>query len=638
MVQLRTRTSDLCPGSPYNIRATSLHRPNVVQSAALGESGMSPAVPTVLVLLGAAIALMATDLLRADLVALLLAIALALTGIITVEEALSGLAHPAVFTILAIFILTTGLNRTGVTRHVGRAIHQLAGSHPRRLLLFTMLSGAGLSLIMNNIAAAAVLLPAVMDIARRTRISPSKLLMPLALGISLGGMATLLTTSNIVVSVALRDRGLTPYGLLDFLPVGLPLIAVGTLYMLLAGHRLLPTVSLSEPFDRAQRLRQELTQAYALEERLSEVFIPVTSSLAGKSITDSRIGEMLGLSVLAVCRNGQPVCMAPRPDYMLASGDTLLVAGRPERVQQLTELGIEVLEPPTWNNSLTTDQVTLLEVILAPRSHAAGHTLRELHFREKYGLSVVALWREGRSYRTDVGNMRLQFGDALLVYGDRARFAVLHADPDFLVLAEPDEPPRIRKGWLAVGIMALALIAAAFNVPLALAVLLGALGMVLTGCLTMDEAYRGVEWRVVFLLAGMLPAGIALTRSGAAVWIGQLLVAALAGRGPLALAGGMLLLATLLAQVMSGQVTAVVLAPIAIAAAERVGADPRAIAMAAALGCSMSFLTPTGHPVNVFVMGPGGYRFRDFLRVGLPLTLLLFATVLAVLPLFWPLR
>lgn len=407
--------------------------------------------------------------------------------------------------------------------------------------------------------------------------------------------------------------------------------------MLLAGHRLLPTVSPSEPFDRARRLQQELTQAYGLEERLSEALIRGTSPLVGKSLAASQIGERLGLSVMAICRNGQPVCVAPQPDYVLEAGDTLLIAGQPERVQQLTELGAKVLEAPAWNDSLTDDQVALLEVILAPRSHAAGYTLKELHFREKYGLSVVALWRGGRPYRTDVGNMPLQFGDALLVHGDRSRFSVLQADPDFLVLAEPEEPVRTRKGWLAAAIMALALIAAALDVPIAIAMLLGALGMVLTGCLTMDEAYRSVEWRAIFLIAGMLPAGIALTRSGATEWLGQVFVTALAGWGPLALDGGVLLLATLLTQVMSGQATAVVVAPIAIAAAQQVGANPRTIAMAAALGCSMSFLSPTGHPVNVFVMGPGGYRFRDFLRVGLPLTLLLFVTVLLVLPLFWPL-
>lgn len=598
---------------------------------------MTSTILIVLALLGVAVILMVTDLLRADLVALLLAIALALSGVITVQEAFSGLAHPAVLTILAIFILTTGLYRTGVTRHMGRALHRLAGGRPARLLLLTMLSGAGLSLFMNNIAAAAVLLPAVMDVSRRTSISPSKLLMPLAFGVALGGMATLLTTSNIVVSATLRDWGLTPYGLLDFLPVGLTMIVVGTLYMLLVGYRLLPTVNLIERFDHTRRLRQELTQAYALEERLSEVWISDQSPLIGKSIAASQIGERLGLSIVAICRNGQPARVAPKPDQILRAGDSLLVAGRSDRVQQLAELGAEILDAPTWNESLSTDQVALLEVILAPRSQAVGYTLKELHFREKYGLSTVALWRGGRPYRTDVGEMRLQFGDALLVHGPRESFSRLRADPDFLVLAQMDDPPRTHKGGLAASIMGLTLIAAAFNLPIALTMMVGALAMVVAGCLTMDEAYRGVEWRAVFLIAGMLPAGIALTRSGAVEWLSQRFVAALAGWGPLALAGGMYLLAMLLAQVMSGQVAAVVLAPVAIVVAQHVGADPRAIAMAAALGCSTSFLTPTGHPVNVFVMGPGGYRFRDFLRVGLPLTLLLFVTVLGVLPWFWPL-
>ncbi|NMC02988.1 MAG: SLC13 family permease, partial [Chloroflexi bacterium] len=229
--------------------------------------------------------------------------------------------------------------------------------------------------------------------------------------------------------------------------------------------------------------------------------------------------------------------------------------------------------------------------------------------------------------------------DALLVHGLRERAAFLHSDPDFIVLTEPEVPPRARKGWLAVMIMTVTLLAAAFNLmPVAEAMMLGALGMILTGCLTMDEAYQAIEWRSIFLIAGMLPASIALTQSGATQWLGQLAVAALAKGGPMALAGGLFLLATALTQVLSGQVAAVVVTPVAIAAAQQIGADPRAVAMAAALGCSMAFMTPTSHPVNLFVMGPGGYRFRDFLRVGLPLTLLELAVVMLVLPIFWPLR
>jgi di/tricarboxylate transporter len=478
-----------------------------------------------------------------------------------------------------------------------------------------------------------------MDVARRTRTSPSRLLMPLAFGVILGGAATLLTTSNILVSAVLRDQGLAPFNLLDFAPVGLPIVAVGVFYLLLVGRRLLPAINTVEQFENTPPTSGGLAETYSLDERLSEVSIPYGSPLAGKTLGTSQIGERLGLSILAIHRSGQPMRLAPEPDQALRVGDTLLVAGRPERVQQLAELGGKVLKTLTWARGLSTEQVVLLEVILAPRSAAAGRTLKELRFREKYGLSVVALWRGGRPYRTDVGDMRLQFGDALLVHGSRERIAVLQSDPDFLVLAEPEGPPRARKGWLAAGIVALALLAAALNLlPIAEATMLGALGMVITGCLTMDEAYRAVEWRAIFLIAGMLPASIALAKSGATEWLGQLAVTTLAGWGPLALAGGMFLLATLLTQALSGQVTAVVVAPVAIAAAQQIGADPRAIAMATALGCSMAFLTPTSHPVNVFVMGPGGYRFRDFLRVGIPLALLEFVTVLFMLPLFWPLQ
>lgn len=598
---------------------------------------MSEAALITLAFLAVAMILMVTEWLRADLVALLLALSLAIAGIITPQEAFSGFSRSAVITILAVFVLTQGLYRTGVTRRIGGGLYRMTRDRPLRLLLLTMVAGAGLSLFMNNLAAVALLMPAVMDAARRSRTNPSRLLMPLAFGVILGGAATLLTTSNILVSAVLRDQGLPPFGLLDFLPVGLPMAAAGVLYLLFVGQRLLPAVDTVEQFAEAPTAPNGLAEVYALEERLSEVEIPQGSPLVGKSLAVSRIGERLGLSILAIRRNGQPLRLAPGPDQVIRAGDSLLVAGRSERVQQLVEMGGRLIPANSGAHGLATERVTLLEVIPAPRGAAVGHTLKELRFREKYGLSVVALWRGGRPYRTDVGDMPLQFGDALLVYGPRERVALLHGDPDFLVLTEPEVPPRARKGWLAVGIMALTLLVAAFNLlPIAEATMLGALGMVLVGCLTMDEAYRAIEWRSIFLIAGMLPTSIALMNSGATEWLGGLVVSFLSGWGPVALAGGLFLLSTALTQVLSGQVAAVVVAPVAIAVAQQVDVDPRALAMATALGCSMAFATPTSHPVNLFVMGPGGYRFWDFLRVGLPLTLLELAVILLVLPLFWP--
>jgi di/tricarboxylate transporter len=599
---------------------------------------MSIEIATVLGLTGITVVLMAAEVLRADLLAWLLAIALALASVITPQETFSGFSGTAVVTTLAVYIMADGLRRTGVTSLMGTALQRLAGGSFTLLLLVTMVGGAVLSLFMQNIAAAAVLMPALIDVARRTKTSPSKLLIPLAFGVNLGGLATLLATSNILVSATMEDLGLAPYTLFDFVPVGVPLIAVGTAYMLFIGRRLLPALDPVARFDRTRHMRRALSETYALRERLSEVYIPADSPLVGRSIAETRIGERLGLNILAICRDDQIACLAPGPSQVLEAEETLIVAGRDERVQQLVDMGAKVLEDADWDGRFSTERVALSEVILAPRGNAAGHTLKELRFREKYGLNVVALWRGGRSYRTDVGDMELRFGDALLVHGTREGFSVLRTDPGFLLLEEPSAPVRTRKGWLAGAIMILTLVVAASNVlPFAVVMMLGALAMVVARCLTMEEAYHSVGWKGIFLIAGMMPIGIALTRSGAAQFVGELLVGLLADWGPLALAGGILFLATALSQVMSGQVTAVVLTPIAVAAARHAGADPRSMAMVVALGCGMVFMTPVSHPVNIFVTGPGGYRFRDFVRAGLPLTLLLFVVVLVLLPVFWPL-
>ncbi len=603
---------------------------------------MDATILTVLVMLVVALAVMMAEILRPDVAAWLLTLGFALLGILTPAEALSGFSRSAVVTILGTFILTNALYRTGVTQRIGATLYRLAGASSLRLMLIVVLGGGFLSLFMNNVAAAAVMMPATMDLARRTRTSPSKLLMPMAFGVTLGGMATLLTTANIIVSEILRDHGLQAFGLLDFAPVGLPIIFVGTTYILLLGRRLLPDVNpalqmaLGAADDGQPR---DLTETYLLEERLSEVIIGDDSPLVGQSVAESGVGQRLGISIVAICHSDRDVCLAPRSDEVIQAGDRLIITGRAERVNGLVASGVEVEEGAAWNNQLADSQVVLQEVTLAPRSAVAGRTLKELRFRERYDLSVVAIWREGRPYRTDVGDIPLQFGDGLLVHGAYDAVKLLQSDPDFLVLTESEEPVKIQKAGLAALIMIAALVAAATRVvPIAQAMMLGALATVVTGCQSMDDAYRSIEWRAIFLIAGMLSAGVAMTKSGAAAWMADLLSSSLAGWGPLVLAGGVFLLAMMLAQVMSGQVAGVVLAPIAIAAAQQMGADPRAMAMAAALGCSMVFVTPTGHAVNVFVMGPGGYRFRDFFRAGAPLTLLLFVAIMALLPIFWPFR
>jgi di/tricarboxylate transporter len=410
--------------------------------------------------------------------------------------------------------------------------------------------------------------------------------------------------------------------------------------MLLVGRRLLPERHPHEPLGLVRHLRAELTELYALQERLSEVRLSADSPLVGKSIAESGVGSQYGLSIVAMVRDTH-VTLAPQPGEVLRADDLLVVAGRMERVLKLAEEQSLLLESElAWRGDLSSDDVGMVEVLIAPRSDAAGKTLGEIHFREKFGLTVVALWREGRSIRTDLGKLPLRFGDALLVYGAHDRVRILQAEQDYIVLQPGDQPiVRPRKALWAVGIMVVALGLAAANVlPIAEATMGGALAMVLTGCLTMDEAYQAVEWRTVFMIAGMLPVSIAMNRTGAAEYVGKLWVNALAPLGPVALMAGLFAATTLLTQVMPGQVTAVVLAPIAISAAQGFGLNPYAMAMAVALGTSMAFLTPLGHPVNMLVMGSGGYKFGDYFKVGLLLTALLFIVVLVFLPFFWPLK
>jgi di/tricarboxylate transporter len=597
---------------------------------------MTPHLLITLIITGAAMVLLLTERLRADLVALLVVVALGTSGVLTAEETFSGFSRSAVITLLAIFIMAAGLERTGITRRVGDLLVRVAGTSEQRLVVTVMLAGAFLSLAMNNIAAAAVLLPAVSGAAKRSGVNPSRLLMPLAFGTILGGMATLLTTANIVVSSLLRDRNLPGFGLLDFAPVGLPIVAAGIAYMALWGRRLLPTRSPVELYEDMQRQEESLAEVYHLGETLARAGVPAGSPLVGQTLAGSRLRETHGVNVLAIEREGR-VLRAPSADQELRAEDVLLLTG------EFAEpgAGLDPLPPRHWRErDLESRSVVLVEAVLSPRSALIGRTLRETRFRDRYGMSVLAIWRAGRSLRTGLTDLPLQLGDGLLLQGERGRLPVLRAEPDLIVLDRgvDEPPPSRRRGWLALTVMISTLVTATVtHLGIGEVMLGGALVMILTGALTMDDAYQAIEWRSIFLVAGMLPLGTAMTKTGAADLITHGVLAVLGGWGPLAILAGLIVLAILLNQAMSGAAVAAVMAPIAIQTAQRIGAEPRAFAMGIALACSFSFLTPLGSPVNILVMGPGGYTFRDYFRVGLPLALLLLAVVLGLLPLIWPL-
>ncbi len=598
----------------------------------------SDLIITLLVLAGAMVALL-TERLSADLVALLVVVILGVSGVLTPEETFSGLSRSAVITILAIFILAEGLTRAGVTERVGALITRLAGRSERRLIVVVMLAGSLLSLVMNNIAAAAVLLPAVSAAGRRAGVSPARLLMPLAFSTLLGGMSTLLTTTNIVSSSLLQDHGLLGFGLLDFAPVGLVLVACGIAYVALLGRRFLPVESPKE------RLRVseagDLIEIYRLGGRLFRARVPPGSVLIGRPVAESTLRELYRLSLVAVERGGR-VIQSPSPNLELEEGDVLHVKGDLDDFRRRdVEPYLEILPERSWQEAdLESGDTMVVEAVLAPRSSLVGRTLREARFRLHYGMTALAIWRGDQPIVAGVGREPLFFGDALLLQGPRERLPVLQDEEDFILLPREEElaPRKPGKHWQAVAVLA-ATLGVAMVTPLSIGEVMlgGALAMVLLGLLTMEEAYKAIEWRTVFLVAGMLPLGIALSKSGAAALLAKGLVAVAGGSGPLVLLAAFFVVTTLLVQVMNGPAVAAVMVPIAITAAEEVGADPRSLVMGVALATSMALLTPLGHPVNLLVMGSGGYRFKDYWRLGWPLALLLFAVVMLLLPWVWPL-
>ncbi len=597
---------------------------------------MSIQIAFLLVVIGIGAALFISELLRPDLIAILMLLALAFTGLVTPGEAFAGLSSPAVVLLIAVFIITGALFRTGVSEMIGRNLERIAGTENSRLIALVMLAAAGLSLLMNNIASGAVLMPAIMDVSRRTKTNPSRLLLPMAYATQLGGMATLFTTSNVVASGILIAEGYKGFGVLDFASVGGLAALAGIAFMVIWGWRLLPNRNPSREL-AAQSSRPDLMKLYQIREKMHEARVQPKSILVGKPLNRSGIGSQLGLTVLAIERDGRTL-ISPPPQEVILGGDMLLVAGRDEKVNQLKAWGTQVYPTPGSFPDPRSAGLELLEVIPAPHSNNLGRTIRDLQFRTKYGLNVIAFWRRGIAFRTAFASLPLESSDALLVYGPRQDFQLLENDPDWLVL-RLRESRTIRRGkmGLALTILGMTLGLTIFSpLPIHLVMFIGAIAMILTGCLRMEEAYQSIDWRSVFLVGGMLPVGIALTKTGTAALLGNQMTALLGGLGPLAIIAGLFLVTTILNQfIPGGSAVPAVLVPIAIAAARLMGSDPRAFALVVAIATGTSLLTPFAHPVNVLVMGPGGYHFKDYLKAGAPLVIITFIVVMLTLPIFW---
>ena len=779
-------------------------------------------IALVLGILGVSLILFISEIIRMDLVALLVLGTLAVTGLVSTDQAFAGFSNSAVITVWAMFILSEGLTRTGIANVIGQQVIRIAGRREVVMIIVIMLTAAILSAFMNNIGVAALMLPVVVDVARRTRIPASRLLMPLAYGTLLGGLTTLIgTPPNLLVAEALKQNGYEPFGLFDFTPIGGVVMGVGIIFVAFLGRFLLPKTRTTRLRHRSQR---RLRSHYKLQEQTFMVRVPVDSLLVGKTLAASRIGASTGLIILALVRfgrsealpgrqtvlragdsllvqgrvdqfrelqrwsdliiereapvlksmvankvayaeitiaDGSPLVselirlagfrsnfnvnvigifrrgnyrltnlayvplrtgdrllvkgqiasvaelesfpdfdsvrqlsddelteqynveermfavrlskdsglsgvtlhksrlaevfdfrvaaifrdgnltIVPRGDEVLEGGDLLLIEGQAEDIDVLRGLQELEIETRIASNQgpLESERLTLMDATLDPRSSLAGKTVGELNFRDRYGIELAGIWRQGVTVGTELANERLQVGDALLMIGPRDKLTLLGEDSDFLVLTPlGQKPPDTRRAPLAAAIMfGVVMSVMAGYLPISVAAVVGGSIMVLTGCLNMEQAYRAIDWRAIFLIAGMLPLGAAMQDTGAAQYLAANIMDALGGSGPWAVIMGLYVLTAMATMIIPTAALVVLMSPIVMSAMGEMGFEPQTAMMAIAMAASASFTSPISHPANILIMGPGGYRFVDYLKVGVPLTIIVFIVVMVVLPIFWPL-
>ena len=590
---------------------------------------MTLEIVLVLAILAGAVACFATERLPVDLVALLVLSALLGSGVLTPEQAVSGFSNPATVTVAAMFVLSAGLAHTGVMNLLGQRLAAVGRLGLRPVLLALMILIGAVSAFINNTAAVAIFLPIVLGLARDMGTSPSKLLIPLSFASMFGGVCTLIGSStNILVSSIAAQHGQAPFGMFELSPLGLVLFALGSLYMLTVGVRIIP--------DR--RAGADLTQSFDMGDYLTEILVLPESPAAGRPLRESPLVRDLDLDVLEIHR-GDRRLGAPGAETVLETGDLLRVRGDVEKIRLAeAQEGIVLKSGLKWRaEDLQSSEAALLEVVIAPGSALEGKTLKEAGFRQVYGGTALAIRHRGEVMRERLGATPLRSGDVLLVEVRRDRMEALKRNPDFVIASETGlDAPRRNKLLVATAIVAGVVASAALGlVPIMDSAIFGSVLLVLTRCLTLAEAYEAIEWRIIFLLGGILPLGIALETTGAARLLSSLLVDTVGVWGPVALVSAFYLLTSLLTEAISNNATAALLAPIAISAAASLDVDPRPFLVAVTFAASASFMTPVGYQTNTLIYGPGHYRFTDFLRVGTALNLVFWLTATLLIPVFW---
>jgi di/tricarboxylate transporter len=568
---------------------------------------------------------------RYDIVALLALLAVTVTGVIPAGQAFTGFGHPAVITVAAVLVVSRGLLNSGVVNMLTRQLSRL-GDHPLAQIAGLTTLVAILSGFMNNVGALALLMPVAIRMARKSGHSPSLLLMPLAFGSLLGGLTTLIgTPPNIIIATFRAETGAQPFGMFDFTPVGLGVAAAGILFIILVGWRLVPQ-------RKGQASREELFQ---IENYLTEVQIGEESEIVGRPLRDLHRVPDVDVVIVGLIRNNRRR-PAPSSFEILRAGDILIVEANSEDLKELVDsldldlIGSEKLD----EEALQSREVGLIEAVVMSDSPMVGQTVRTLNLRWRHGVNLLAVARQGSRLQTGLGRTRFQVGDVILLQGPLETLQETVSALGCLPLAERGlRLGRPRQLLLAGGIFGAAIVAAAVDLlPVQVAFIIAAVAMIMTNLLSLTEAYESVDWPIIVLLAAMIPVGEALEVSGGANLIaGQAL--AVAGQMPPLATLAIVLVATMfLSDLVNNAAAAVLMAPIAVTIAQGLGASVDPFLMCVAIGASCAFLTPIGHQSNTLVMGPGGYRFGDYWRMGLLLEVIVVAVALPLVAWFWPLN
>lgn len=581
-------------------------------------------------LLAASFAMMVWEKLSLDVVAMLAFSALIVTGILTPGEAFQVFSNDAVITVACMFVLSAALERTGVIEGIGRHLNQLVGKSDWAVLLLVLPIVAATSAFINNTPVVVVFMPIMITLAASRGIKPSKLLIPLSFASIFGGTCTLIGTStNVLVSSTAMQMGEEPLGMFELAKVGLILTAVGIVYLLTIGRKLLP--------DR--ETLASILQTTESKQYLTEAVIVADSPLIGKKFTDTPLANQAKVRVMEVIRFGEAVPM-PLNEIILAQGDRLRMTTELSSVIDLKSMkGVEIIPKVDLGIELVgTQKAVVAECVIGPHSSLIGSSIRDANFRKRYRVMVMAVHRQGISLRENFTDVKLQYGDTLLVEGPEANVKELAEGHDFLLLLDvPHEPKRHQQQWFAVGAIAMVITLAAFNVAtIGSLALIGAVFVVATRCLDVEEAYNAVEWKIIFLIFGMLALGLALEKTKGAELIAHGIINGLGSMGPTVVLMAIVIIASVMTSFLSNNAVAVLLTPVVIQAAATMSVSPRPFIIAVAIGASACFATPIGYQTNTLVYGAGGYRFRDFIKVGLPLNLIFCAIAVYFIPKFWP--